>query len=85
MSSLLIYSIPGFLTLLLLEVLWTRRRLREGARGLRGYEKKDTFASLAMGVGNVIISALTTLGAVALWTWGYEQRVLALGQPRVWW
>jgi hypothetical protein len=33
-SNLLIFSIPGFLTLLVLEVLWTRRRLREGAAGL---------------------------------------------------
>jgi len=84
-SNLLIFSIPGFLTLLALEVLWTSRRLREGAPGLRGYETKDTFASLAMGVGNVVISALTTLGAVALWTWAYRHRALSLGQPTLWW
>jgi len=83
LSNLLIFSIPGFLTLLVLEVLWTRRA-RQGA-GLRGYEKKDTFASLAMGVGNVIISAFTTLGAVALWSWGYQHRFAALGQPALWW
>ncbi len=85
MSNLLIFSIPGFLTLLVLEVLWTHRRLRAGATGLRGYEKKDTFASLAMGIGNVIISAFTTLGAIALWSWGYQHRLLELGQPASWW
>jgi sterol desaturase/sphingolipid hydroxylase (fatty acid hydroxylase superfamily) len=88
-SNLLIYSIPGFLTLLLLELLWTRKLARGGAgqsgRPLRGYEKRDTFASLAMGIGNVLISAFTTLGAIALWTWGYEHRVLPLGQPLMWW
>jgi sterol desaturase/sphingolipid hydroxylase (fatty acid hydroxylase superfamily) len=84
-SNLLIYSIPGFITLLVLEVLWTRKRLREGAAGMLGYEKRDTFASLTMGVGNVIISAFTTLGAIALWSWGYEHRVLSLGQPLLWW
>jgi sterol desaturase/sphingolipid hydroxylase (fatty acid hydroxylase superfamily) len=84
-SNLLIFSIPGFLTLLVLEVLWTRRRLREGAAGLLGYETKDTFASLAMGIGNVIISGFTTLGAVALWAWGYEHRWVSLGQPGRWW
>jgi sterol desaturase/sphingolipid hydroxylase (fatty acid hydroxylase superfamily) len=84
-SNLLIYSIPGFLTLLVLELLWTRRRLREGAQGLRGYEKRDTWASLTMGVGNVIISAFTTLGAIALWTWGYEHRFVSLGHPMLWW
>ncbi len=81
MSNLLIYSIPGFLALLLLEMLWTRRLRREG-RALLGYEKKDTVASLAMGIGNVAISALTTLGALALWSWGYEHRVASLGDPR---
>jgi sterol desaturase/sphingolipid hydroxylase (fatty acid hydroxylase superfamily) len=84
-SNLLIYSIPGFITLLVLEVLWTRKRLRKGAAGMLGYEKRDTFASLTMGVGNVIISAFTTLGAIALWSWGYEHRVLSLGQPLLWW
>jgi len=84
-SNLLLYSIPGFLTLLVLELLWTRRRRKEEGGGLLGYERRDTFASLAMGIGNVIISAVTTLGAVALWSWGYRHRVLELGQPQLWW
>jgi sterol desaturase/sphingolipid hydroxylase (fatty acid hydroxylase superfamily) len=83
-SNLLLYSVPAFLALLALELLWTRRRRREGAAGLAGYEKKDTLASLAMGVGNVVISAFTTLGAIALWSWGYEHRVLSLGQLPPW-
>jgi sterol desaturase/sphingolipid hydroxylase (fatty acid hydroxylase superfamily) len=76
------------MTLLILEVLWTRRRLREGrtgATGLRGYEKHDTLASLGMGVGNVIISAFTTASALALWTWGYQHHLLQLGRPQQWW
>jgi len=85
LSNLLIYSIPGFLTLLVLEVLWTRRLAREGARAVRGYEPRDTAASLAMGIGNVMISAVTTLGAVALWGFGYEHRVLSLGGHGAWW
>jgi len=84
-SNLLLFSIPGFITLLGLEVLWTRRLRREGASRLLGYEKKDTLASLAMGIGNVIISAFTTLGAVALWAWGYQHRLLDLGRPPSWW
>ena len=66
-------------------MLWTRRRSREGATQLLGYERRDTFASLAMGVGNVAISGFTTLGAVALWSWGYQHRWLQLGQPQRWW
>lgn len=87
MSNLLLFSIPGFLALLLLEVWWTRRRAQEerGAARLLGYEKKDTFASLGLGIGNVAISAFTTLGAVALWSWGYRHRVLDLGHAQLWW
>lgn len=84
MSNLLVYSIPGFVALLVLELLWTRRLKREGAR-VSGYEPRDTWASLSMGVGNVLISAFTTLGAVALWSFGYEHRVLSLGALPAWW
>jgi sterol desaturase/sphingolipid hydroxylase (fatty acid hydroxylase superfamily) len=58
---------------------------RAGTARVRGYEKRDTFASLGMGVGNVIISAFTTGSAFALWTWGYQHRVLQLGQAQLWW
>lgn len=85
MANLLLYSIPAFLTLLLLEVAWTRRLRREGRTDVRGYEPRDTGASLAMGIGNVLISAGTTLGAIALWSWGYEHRVLSLGELSSWW
>jgi sterol desaturase/sphingolipid hydroxylase (fatty acid hydroxylase superfamily) len=81
LSNLLLYSIPAFLALLALEVAWTRRLRRAEARDVLGYEPRDTWASLAMGVGNVLISAVTTLGAVALWSFGYEHRLLSLGEP----
>jgi len=85
-SNLLLYSIPAFVALLLLEVFWARRQLASALGARRkflGYEAKDTFASLGMGVGNVIISAFTTLGAIALWSWGYEHRLLELGRPEL--
>lgn len=85
MSNLLLYSIPGFITLLLLELWWTRKRLREGGDGILGYGKSDTWASLAMGIGNVLISGVTIYGAIALWTWGYAHRFAALGQSTRWW
>lgn len=85
MSNLLIYSIPAFLALLLLEVAFTRRLRKRGTTQVLGYEARDTWASLAMGVGNVIISAFTTLGALALWSFGYGHRVAALGRPDAWW
>lgn len=72
MSNLLLYAIPGFLLSLWLERWWTARAPHSA---LRGYETRDTLASLAMGVGNVVISAFSTLGAVALWQLAYRHRV----------
>jgi sterol desaturase/sphingolipid hydroxylase (fatty acid hydroxylase superfamily) len=74
LSNLLIHSIPAFLALLVLELVWTRRHRAE--RRLLGYERRDTLASLAMGIGNVIISAVTTLGAIALFSLAHRHRVV---------
>ena len=76
MSNLLLYSIPLFLLCLWLERAWALRRA--GTR-IRGYETRDTLASLAMGIGNVVISAFSTLGAVALWHLAYRHRLLDIG------
>ena len=50
MSILIGYAVPAFIALLVVESVLTARRR------VRGYEIKDTFASLAMGVGNVLVS-----------------------------
>lgn len=81
MSNLLLYSIPALVALMGLELAWTRRA---GVRaGVRGYELRDTAASLTLGMGNVAISGFTTLGAVFLWQLGYAHRVLDLGSAPV--
>jgi hypothetical protein len=41
-------------------------------------------ASLAMEVGNVIISAFSTLGAVFLWPLAYRHRVLEVARWGAW-
>ncbi len=52
---------------------------------MRGYAKKDTLASLSMGLLNVGISVIAKLGSFALFVWAYEHRVADLGQPSKWW
>ena len=47
--DLTVYAIPAFIALMLAEGAVT------AARGLAGYERRDTLASLAMGLGNVLI------------------------------
>lgn len=80
--SLIIYAaIPIFLLTIALELGWARRRKHE--RDIIGYAHKDTFASLAMGLGNVVISGGTKLVAFAVMTWLYQHRVVTL--PTAWW
>lgn len=50
MSVLIAFAVPGFILLMVVESILT------ASRKVRGYETKDTFASLAMGVGNVIVA-----------------------------
>jgi len=83
MSRLIYASIPAFLVLMVLEGLWARRAVREG-RSIRGYEARDTAASLAMGVGNVLLSVLTKFGVVALWAYLWEFRVYTFPEE-AWW
>ncbi len=83
MSTLIYFSIPIFLVTMLVEALWARRALREGA-DIRGYEGRDSAASLAMGLGNVGISAITKLGSLAAMTWIYQHRLFTL-PTTVWW
>ncbi|MEZ4359500.1 MAG: sterol desaturase family protein [Kofleriaceae bacterium] len=78
MSNLVLYSIPAFLLLIVVEIAWARRH-PEAA----GYELRDTAASLTMGLGNVFLSAAATLLRVPVYLWIYEHRFFDL--PRAWW
>lgn len=83
MSTLIYYAIPFFILTVALEALLARKLRRENA-ALRGYETKDTFASLTMGVGNVLISAVVKIAVVGLWFFLYEHRLFDLPQD-AWW
>ncbi len=71
------YAVPGFILLVLLEMLWARRK------SPNSYEPRDTLTSLAMGLGSTIAGALTAglLGAVFYGT--YQYRLFEIGW--VWW
>jgi len=72
------YAIPLFVTLLVLEQALLRRARREG-RDVRGARREDTWASLAMGVGNVVVAAVVHGATLGLYFWLYERRVFELG------
>jgi len=79
-SNLVLYSIPAFIVAMLLEGWWTLRHPE-----LTGYEKRDTVASLSLGLANVGISAFTKLLSIPLFAVLYEHRIADLGQPDRWW
>jgi len=80
MSNLVLYAIPAFLALMALEILWARRH-----PDARGYERRDTTASLSMGILNVAVSAGAKLLSIPFFAWVYTHRVLDLGQASQWW
>ncbi len=77
MSIIIAFAVPVFLLLIVGEVLLGRRG------GVRGYELRDTFASLAMGLGNVGIAALTKAVMFGSWVVLYEYRLFDIGDA--WW
>jgi sterol desaturase/sphingolipid hydroxylase (fatty acid hydroxylase superfamily) len=71
------YAVPGFVALVLIEMLWARARAPEA------YEPRDTLISLAMGLGSNV-SGLLTAGAVgALYLWLWQFRLVEIGWA--WW
>src|ERR1043165_2498693 len=81
MSNLVLYSIPAFIVLMILEGIWTRKHPED----IVGYERRDTVASLSMGIMNVGISAVAKLASIPFFAWIYTHRIADLGQPSMWW
>ncbi|MBK8706273.1 MAG: sterol desaturase family protein [Saprospiraceae bacterium] len=77
MDSIIHYSIPGFILLLLAEAALAWRRRADW------YEAKDTFSSLAMGIGNVLIGLVTKSMVFGSMVFVYQYRLLEWGF--VWW
>lgn len=75
MSNLVLYSIPAFIVLLLLELAWSRRAQR-AKRDIRGYYTKDTIASLSMGLINVVIAGGAKFLSIPFFAILYEHRVV---------
>ncbi|HUO48861.1 MAG TPA: sterol desaturase family protein [Acidimicrobiales bacterium] len=52
--DLTVAAVPFYFGSMAVEYLWLRRRARDGRPGAGDYERRDTLASLAMGVGSLI-------------------------------
>jgi sterol desaturase/sphingolipid hydroxylase (fatty acid hydroxylase superfamily) len=76
--NLIYYAIPFFIVTVILEgiVLFKKQP--------KAYQLKDTFASLSMGIGNVIVNLLSKLLVVVIFAFIYENyRITTI--PFVWW
>lgn len=76
--AILYYAIPGFLLLLSLEAWFSYKENRDL------YEKKDTWSSLSLGIGNVIVGFVTKALIWGLFTFLYQYRIFDLDANR-WW
>ena len=63
------YAVPAFIILVVLEMLWAKKRAPEK------YEPRDTLTSLALGTGSQVAGLLTGGLVFALALWLYEHRL----------
>ncbi|KAA9346244.1 sterol desaturase family protein [Larkinella humicola] len=78
MNDLIHYAIPGFVLLLLTEVVVTAVQQKDY------YETRDTLSSLSMGIGNVIIGLLGKIIVYGAYALVYEYRLFTIDMTR-WW
>jgi len=75
--AILYFAIPGFIILLLLEFWFLQKEHKEA------YTAKDTFSSLAMGIGNVLAGLLSKTLIFGTFSFVYQFRLFTLGYT--WW
>jgi sterol desaturase/sphingolipid hydroxylase (fatty acid hydroxylase superfamily) len=85
MSLLLYLAIPVYFVTMALEVLLLRRAEGSSVNGARGYERRDTLASLGMGTVYSVVSRLLQFAVLPAYFWLYEHRLFAPGQGVLAW
>jgi sterol desaturase/sphingolipid hydroxylase (fatty acid hydroxylase superfamily) len=78
MPDILHLAIPGFIILLLAELVFDTLSKKEL------FGTKDTFSSLAMGIGNVLVGLATKGVILAVYIWIYQFRFMTLNAT-LWW
>lgn len=75
------YAVPGFVILVLIEMIWAWRKRQES------YEARDTLTSLSFGLGSTVAGLLFGGFALALFLSVWEYRIFDFGTEwwNVWW
>lgn len=84
MVGLLIAAIPAFLVLMFAEALSYRHLAQEAREEHTGYELRDTRTSIAMGLGNLAISGIWNIAALAVFAALYLLSPLRIPMD-TWW
>ncbi len=77
LPPVIIYAIPVMVALTLLEFGFRVFKLR------KDYDKKDAFAALAVGIGNLLVSAMIKVLLFGIFLWFYN--VVPWFIPHTWW
>ncbi len=72
MPTIIYWSIPIFLIFIIGELVLMHLAHRQGREDFCGYEKTDAAASLAMGLGNLVVAAAWKTVAVGVMFWVYQ-------------
>ncbi|GAB2561370.1 sterol desaturase family protein [Spirosoma areae] len=78
MKDLIQYAIPGFIILLVAEVIVTARQQKDY------YDAKDTASSLAMGIGNVVVGFVGKVLVFGAYSLVYQFRLFTVDMT-YWW
>lgn len=78
MKDLIQYAIPGFIILLIAEVIITARQQKDY------YDAKDTAGSLAMGIGNVIVGFVGKAIVFGAFSLVYQFRLFTVDMTQAW-
>ncbi|HEY0193795.1 MAG TPA: sterol desaturase family protein [Kofleriaceae bacterium] len=82
MTNLVLYAIPLFIVSMIVEGLWARKHPSRW----QGYERRDTTASIAMGLISLFVGAAAKLLALPFFAWLYAHRLLDdVGGAWWWW
>src|ERR1700729_892898 len=77
-APILYYAIPGFVILLSIEAWFAHKENKNP------YETRDTFSSLGLGIGNVIVGFFTGAMIFGLFSFIYKFRIFHLDYTK-WW
>ena len=79
-----VYAIPFFLVTLVIEGV-VLRRMKERGKDVIGHERRDTWASLAMGLGSLVTVTAINFGIYLIASWVYAHRIVTLGDGVLGW